>query len=58
MVEPLLEEAYEEGMAIRPGFWHGEDAPEEGREVPISERAQGKVSTVEPPPPEMDKQLA
>ena len=56
--QPLLEEADKEGRPIGPGFWHGEDALEEGREVPISEKAQGKAPAVELPPPEADEELA
>ena len=58
VAELLLEEVDEEGRPIRPGFWHGEDALEEGWEAPISKKAWGKTPAVEPLPQETDKQLA
>ena len=49
----------EEGRPVGPGFWHGgQDAREAVQEAPISEKARGKVPAVEPPPLEMDEELA
>ena len=48
----------EEGRPVGPGFWHGgQDAQEEGREAPISEKARGKAPAVELLPPETDEEL-
>ena len=41
-----------------PGLFLGKGAWEEGREAPASEKAQGKSPAVEPPPPEMDVEMA
>ena len=36
----------------------GQSAQGKGQGPPASEKAQGKAPTVEPPPPEMDKEMA
>ena len=41
-----------------PGQFSGQGAWEEGRGLPISEKIQGKVPTVELPPPKTDKEMA
>ena len=42
-----------------PGIWFlGHGAQEAGQGLPANEKAWGKVLTVEPPPPETDKELA
>ena len=49
----------EESRPMGPGFWHGgQGAQEAGLEPTTSEKAQGKAPAVEPPPPEMDEELA
>ena len=55
---PQWAPAPEEAMPTGPGFWH----PVQGIQVarlglPATAKAQGKAPTVEPPPPEMDKEL-
>ena len=57
VVVPLQMSEPVEGGSVWPGLLSGQGAQEEGREAPASMKAQGKVPTVEPPPPETDVEM-
>ena len=56
-VAPLQAPEPVQGGPMWPGLFSGQGAREEGRELPTSEKDRGKAPTVEPPPPETDKEM-